>query len=82
MNITSPIKYEIKLSDMTEDMKYEVKRAIEEAMENCTSDGEMATLLKTKFREKYNGTWHCIIGRNFGSFVTAETKHYIYLYVG
>uniref|UniRef100_A0A3B3YCU3 Dynein light chain n=1 Tax=Poecilia mexicana TaxID=48701 RepID=A0A3B3YCU3_9TELE len=27
---------------------------------------------------KYNPTWHCIIGRNFGSYVMHETKHLIY----
>ncbi|RKF76770.1 Dynein light chain, cytoplasmic [Golovinomyces cichoracearum] len=27
-------------------------------------------------------TWHCIVGRNFGSFVTHESKHFIYFYLG
>ena len=25
---------------------------------------------------------HCIVGRNFGSYVTHETKHFIYFYLG
>ena len=25
---------------------------------------------------QYHGVWHCIVGRNFGSFVTNEAKHY------
>ena len=29
-----------------------------------------------------NPTWHCIVGRNFGSYVTHETKHFIYFYLG
>lgn len=32
--------------------------------------------------QKYNPTWHCIVGRNFGSYVTHETKHFIYFYLG
>ncbi|XP_054450002.1 dynein light chain 1, cytoplasmic-like [Pteronotus mesoamericanus] len=32
--------------------------------------------------KKYNPTWHCIVGRNFGSYVTHETKHFIYFYLG
>lgn len=26
--------------------------------------------------------WHCIVGRNFGSYVTHETKNFIYFYLG
>lgn len=35
-----------------------------------------------EFDKKYNPTWHCIVGRNFGSYVTHETKHFIYFYLG
>lgn len=30
----------------------------------------------------FSPTWHCIVGRNFGSYVTHETKHFIYFYLG
>ena len=35
-----------------------------------------------QFDKKYNPTWHCIVGRNFGSYMTHETKHFIYFYLG
>ena len=38
--------------------------------------------IKKEFDRKYNPTWHCIVGRNFGSYVTHETKHFIYFYLG
>ena len=38
--------------------------------------------IKKEFDKKYNPTWHCIVGRNFGSYVTHETKHFIYFYLG
>ena len=41
----------------------------------------MSSLLQ-EFDKKYNPTWHCIVGRNFGSYVTHETKHFIYFYLG
>ena len=25
---------------------------------------------------------HCIVGRNFGSYVTHESKHFVYFYIG
>ena len=31
---------------------------------------------------RYNPTWHAVVGRNFGSYVTHETKHFIYFYLG
>ncbi|CAD7685033.1 unnamed protein product [Nyctereutes procyonoides] len=35
-----------------------------------------------EFDKKYNPTWHSIVGRNFSSYVTHETKHFIYFYLG
>ena len=35
-----------------------------------------------EFDKKYTPTWHCIVGRNFGSYVTHETRHFIYFYLG
>ncbi|KAK1008079.1 Dynein light chain [Friedmanniomyces endolithicus] len=62
---------------------------------------EIAHHIKRTFDERKGATWHCIVGRNFGSFVThgtlesncdaarkrsansmAETKHFIYFYLG
>jgi hypothetical protein len=41
-----------------------------------------AAHIKKEFDKKYHPTWHCIVGRNFGSYVTHETKHFIYFYLG
>ena len=30
----------------------------------------------------YQSTWHCIIGRHFGSYVTHEKSCYCYFYIG
>ena len=38
--------------------------------------------IKKEFDKKYGPTWHCIVGRNFGSYVTHETKNFIYFYLG
>ncbi|KAB0368089.1 hypothetical protein FD755_021413 [Muntiacus reevesi] len=46
---------------------------------------ECATQALEKYnieKDIYNPTWHCIVGRNFGSYVTHETKHLIYFYLG
>ena len=43
---------------------------------------QVAQYIRKAFVDKYNGVWHCIVGRNFGSYVTHETKHFIYFYLG
>lgn len=43
---------------------------------------DIAAFIKKEFDKKHSFTWHCIVGRNFGSYVTHETKHFIYFYLG
>lgn len=43
---------------------------------------QIAAFIKKEFDRKYSPTWHCVVGRNFGSYVTHETKHFIYFYLG
>ncbi|EGW04228.1 Dynein light chain 1, cytoplasmic [Cricetulus griseus] len=43
---------------------------------------DIAAHIKKEFDKKYNPTWHYIVGRNFGSYVTHDTKHFIYFYLG
>merc|ERR1740129_1298253 len=63
----------IKNADMAEDMQ-------QDAIDCATQD--IAAFIKKEFDKKYNPTWHAIVGRNFGSYVTHETKHFIYFYLG
>ena len=42
----------------------------------------MAKVIKKEFDATYGGVWHCVVGRNFGSLVTHETKTFIYFYLG
>ncbi|KAJ4297034.1 Dynein light chain [Collariella sp. IMI 366227] len=52
------------------------------AREKLEAQEAMAKFTIEKFDERKGPTWHCIVGRNFGSFVTHETKHFIYFYLG
>ena len=68
---------------MSDEMKNDVIDFISnQAMDHCNSEKEMATFIKENFKSLYGGTWHCVVGRNFGSFVTFEKNFYIYLYIG
>jgi len=72
----------IKNADMSEDMQQDAVEISTQAMEKFNIEKDIAAYVKKEFDKKYNPTWHCIVGRNFGSYVTHETKHFIYFYLG
>ncbi|KAF5599762.1 hypothetical protein LZL87_005386 [Fusarium oxysporum] len=65
-----------------EKLEDQVRRHAQEAMAKFTIEKDIAQHIKRTFDERKGPTWHCIVGRNFGSFVTHETKHFIYFYLG
>ena len=72
-------------NDMPDDMlKYAIDsaRQVLEECENFDNDGLLcAEKLKTKFEERWAPHWHVIMGRNFGSYVTHETKKFVFFYL-
>merc|ERR1712042_77950 len=72
----------IKNADMAEDMQQDAVDCATQALEKYNIEKDIAGYIKKEFDKKYNPTWHCIVGRNFGSYVTHETKHFIYFYLG
>ncbi|KAL1645450.1 Dynein light chain [Diplodia intermedia] len=85
-NEKNPEKLEaqVKSADMTLDMQEQAIEVATEAMQkfNIEKLQDIAQYIKKEFDDKRGATWHCIVGRNFGSFVTHETKHFIYFYLG
>lgn len=73
---------QIKSADMSEDMQRQAVEVAEEAMSKFQVEKDIAQYIKKEFDSRAGATWHCIVGRNFGSFVTHETKHFIYFYLG
>ena len=60
----------IKNADMTEEMQQEAVECAVRAFEKYTVEKDIAAFMKKEFDKKYGATWHCIVGRNFGSYVT------------
>ena len=52
------------------------------AINNYKLENEIAQFIKKECDKNFSPTWHCFVGKNFGSFVTHETKHFIYFYIG
>ena len=83
----------VKNADMTEEMQQEAVDCATVALEKYNIEKDVAAYIKKEFDKKFNPTWygdqlcaqsrrHCIVGRNFGSYVTHETKNFIYFYLG
>ncbi|KAA3456216.1 dynein light chain-like [Gossypium australe] len=51
------------------------------AFEKNNVEKDVAERIKKEFDKRHGPTWHCIIGRNFGSYVTHETNHFVYFYL-
>lgn len=52
------------------------------AADNIKIENRIAKHIKEKFDEKYGPNWHCVVGKNFSSFCSYESKNYIFFYEG
>ena len=64
----------MKTVDMEEAMEKDAIEVASYALNEFNVESQMANHIKKEFDKKYNPTWHCIVGRNFGSYVTHETR--------
>ncbi|PKA57693.1 Dynein 8 kDa light chain, flagellar outer arm [Apostasia shenzhenica] len=74
-------KVVLKSADMKEEMQKEAIDCALSAFEIYTVEKDVAEHIKKEFDKNHGPTWHCIVGRNFGSYVTHETNHFIYFYL-
>merc|ERR1711865_612009 len=63
-------------ADMPEEMQQEAVDIASEELDKGSKTNpslkDIAMVIKRKFDDKYNPSWHCIVGRTFGSYVTFE----------
>ncbi|VCX40228.1 unnamed protein product [Gulo gulo] len=67
---------------MLEEMQQEWVECTTQALEKYNIERDIVVYMKKEFDKEYNPTWDCIMVRNFGSYVTIETKRFIYFYLG
>ncbi|XP_020593138.1 dynein light chain 1, cytoplasmic-like [Phalaenopsis equestris] len=71
----------LKSADMKEEVQKEAISCAVSAFDKHAVDKDRAEYIKKEFDKNHGPTWHCIVGRNFGSYVTHETNHFIYFYL-
>ena len=63
----------IKNVDMSEEMQQESVDFATSALEKYNVEKDIAAQIKKEFDKRYGPTWHVVVGRNFGSYVTHGT---------
>ncbi|TKY88978.1 hypothetical protein EX895_002219 [Sporisorium graminicola] len=76
------LKPVIKNVDMSEEMQADTIEIAYDALEKFSVEKDMAGHVKRTMDQKFGPTWHAVVGQKYGSYVTHETKHFIYFYLG
>ena len=71
--VGSSAKAIIKNVDMSEEMQQESVDIASAALEKYNIEKDIAAQIKKEFDRKHGPTWHVVVGKNFGSYVTHGT---------
>ncbi|CEM24661.1 unnamed protein product [Vitrella brassicaformis CCMP3155] len=52
------------------------------ALSKYETEKDVSRHIKSFFDAKYSPNWHCVVGKNFASYATHESKTYIFFYLG
>ena len=63
-------KATVKNVDMTDEMQQESIEIAQMGMEAHPIEKDIAAFCKREFDKKFGPTWHVVVGKNFGSYVT------------
>ncbi|XP_020808183.1 dynein light chain 1, cytoplasmic-like, partial [Drosophila serrata] len=69
-------------TDMSEEMQKSVIDWATQALNEYSIEHDIAKYIKTEFDIKFKPKRHCIVGSEFGSYVSHEPNHFIYFYLG
>ncbi|CAO1637124.1 unnamed protein product [Sympodiomycopsis kandeliae] len=79
---TTAVKAVIKNVDMSDEMQQWTVDIAQEALQQFSVEKDIAAHIKRRMDSKCGPTWHVVAGQHFGSYVTHETRHFIYFYLG
>ena len=57
------------VEDMEEEMVQFATQTVANAFESSRLERDVANMIKRQFDDKYDPTWNCAVGRDFGSHV-------------
>ena len=71
----------VKSADISDELQAEAIEVAQAALAKCSTEREMAAHVKQAFDEAHGSTWHCVVGKSFGSFVTHDSGFFTYFYL-
>jgi len=71
----------LKASDLPEEIQVKLFELAKQSL-SYKVEKDIATFLKKELDQQYGPTWHVIVGKSFGSYVTHEQGFFIYFYIG
>lgn len=69
-SVPSGPKAVIKNVDMTDDLQQESVDIASAALQKFNIEKDIAAQIKKEFDRRHGPTWHVVVGKNFGSYVT------------
>ena len=72
----------IKTNHMDAEMAEYAVREAEGALETSFNERRIAQVMKAAFEKRFKSNWHCIVGRDFGAWVTHEVGRFLFFYIG
>lgn len=80
-SVAESVNAKVKAADMPSEMQVHAFRCARMAYDSQTdgfSSKQLAFAIKKEFDKAYGPAWHCIVGTNFGSFVTHSVGGFLY----
>jgi dynein light chain LC8-type len=71
----------IKNVDMSEELQQESVDLTHAALEKFNIEKDIAAHIKKEFDKRHGPTWHVVVGKNFGSYVTHGTSMLFYCFL-
>jgi dynein light chain LC8-type len=75
-------KFKILQNQMPSEMTNDAVNFTALAYAKHNNNADVATTVKNEFDKKYGLTWHCIVGRNFDSYIHPAPNTYIWFETG
>lgn len=66
-------------SDLPDDQYIKVLGFLNSSMDVTSIEKDVATSVKKQCDTILTGTWHCVVGRNFGCSITHDTKYVLFM---
>ena len=68
-------------AEIPSDIKDQAIGLVQAAIETHTIEKDIATEVKKQCDEKFGGTWHIVVGRNFGCSITHDTRYVLFFQI-